>query len=284
MKEDDFIDTLLVASSHDTLLCFSTLGKLYWIKVYQIPVASRASRGRPIVNLLPLSENERITTVLPIRDYPEDRYVFMATADGTVKKTPLVEFSRPRSLGIRAIDLDESDTLVGAALTDGNGEVMLFSSGGKAIRFQEEQVRPMGRTARGVRGIRLNADQRVISLIVPDTNGQLLMASINGYGKRSPIAEFPPHGRGGQGVIAMQLSERNGALVSVIQVTSEDHIMLISDQGTLVRTRCDETPLLSRNTQGVRLIKLSEGEHLVGVERIAEDEDEDDLSEDETAQ
>jgi len=284
VKEDDFIDTLLVASSHDTLLCFSTLGKLYWIKVYQIPVASRASRGRPIVNLLPLSENERITAVLPIRDYPEDRYVFMATADGTVKKTSLVEFSRPRSLGIRAIDLDESDTLVGAALTDGNGEVMLFSSGGKAIRFQEEHVRPMGRTARGVRGIRLNADQRVISLIVPDTNGQLLMASLNGYGKRSPIAEFPPHGRGGQGVIAMQLSERNGALVSVIQVANEDHIMLISDQGTLVRTRCDETPLLSRNTQGVRLIKLSEGEHLVGVERIAEDEDEADPSEDETVQ
>ena len=284
VKEDDFIETLLVASSHDTLLCFSTLGKIYWIKVYQIPVASRASRGRPIVNLLPLSEHERITAVLPIREYPEDRYVFMATADGTVKKTPLVEFSRPRSLGIRAIDLDESDTLVGAALTDGNGEVMLFSSDGKAIRFQEAQVRPMGRTARGVRGIRLNDAQRVIALIVPAADGELLMASLNGYGKRSAIAEFPLHGRGGQGVISMQLSERNGALVSVIQVCDKDHIMLISDQGTLVRTRCDETPLLGRNTQGVRLIKLAEGEHLVGVERIAEDEGDEESDDGETLQ
>ncbi|MDX5298726.1 MAG: DNA gyrase subunit A, partial [Gammaproteobacteria bacterium] len=254
MKEEDFIEKLLVANSHDTILCFTNRGKVYWLRVFEIPQASRTARGRPMVNILPLEEGERITAFLPVRDYPEDHYVFMATANGTVKKTPLENFSRPRSSGLIALDLDEGDTLIGAALTDGKAEVMLFSTAGKAVRFSEDEVRAMGRTARGVRGIRLGEGQHVVSLIIPQgADGILLMASQNGYGKRTRLDEFPTYGRGSQGVIAMQCSDRNGALVAALQLFDGDELMLISDKGTLVRTRTEEVSVLGRNTQGVRL-------------------------------
>lgn len=275
MKDEDFIEKLLVANSHDTILCFTNRGKVYWLRVFEIPRASRTSRGRPMVNILPLDEGERITSFLVVRDYPEDHYVLMATALGTVKKTPLINFSRPRTSGLIALNLDEGDHLIGTAITDGSAEVMLFSTAGKAIRFHEEQIRPMGRTARGVRGIRLGEGQEVVSLIIPQPNGLVLTASQFGYGKRSRFDEFPSYSRGSQGVIGMQCSERNGQLVTALQVFEGDEMMLISDKGTLVRTRTEEVSVLSRNTQGVRLIKLSqEDEKLVGAERIEESEEE----------
>ena len=271
MKDEDFIEKLLVANSHDTILCFSNRGKVYWLRVFEIPQASRGSKGRPMVNILPLDEGERITTFLPVNEYAEDHYVFMATAKGTVKKTPLENFSRPRSSGLIALALDEGDTLIGTAITDGQRDIMLMSSSGKMIRFKEGDVRAMGRTARGVRGIKLAPEHQVVSLIIPQEDGMLLVASENGYGKRTRLDEFSVIGRGGQGVIAMQCSERNGDLVGAVQVFEGDEMMLISDKGTLVRTRTEEVSVLGRNTQGVRLIKLSqEGERLVGLERIEE--------------
>ena len=270
VKDEDFIEHLLIASTHDTILCFSNAGKVYWLKVYEIPVASRGARGRPMVNLLPLEENERITSILPVSDYREDHYVFMATSNGTVKKTELTAFSRPRSVGLRALELDEGDSLVGTAITDGEQEVMLFCSTGKATRFQETDVRAMGRTARGVRGIKVPAGERVISLIIPEPDKTLLAVCENGYGKRTPLDEFSLFKRGGQGVIAIQTSERNGQLVAAVEVSERDEIMLISDQGTLVRTAVDGVPVLGRNTQGVRLIRVRDEESLVDVAVIRE--------------
>ena len=273
VKEEDFVETLFVANTHDTLLCFSSSGRMYWLRVYQLPQAGRGSRGRPMVNLLPLGDGERITAVLPIKEFEEDRFVFMATAGGTVKKTPLVAFSRPRSAGIIALGLEEGDKLVAAAITDGQRDIMLYSSNGKATRFAESDVRPMGRTAAGVRGIRLAPEEEVISLIIPDPDGLILTASENGFGKLTSVEEFPVHKRGGQGVIGMQTSERNGRLVVAVQVESSGELMLMSSGGTLVRTRSSEIPVLGRNTQGVRLIRLGEAERLVGVEPLeAEDE------------
>ncbi len=269
VKEEDFIEKLFVANTHDTILCFSSRGKVYWKKVYELPQGGRAARGRPIVNLLPLEEGERIHAVLPIREFDDSHFVFMATAHGTVKKTPLRDFSRPRASGIIALELRDDDQLVGVALTDGESDAMLFTSAGKAIRFAESNVRPMGRTACGVRGIKLPAGHKVISLIIA-TEGSVLTATENGYGKRTRIDDYPVHGRGGQGVISIQTTERNGPVVGAVLVLDEDEIMLISDSGTLVRTRVDEVSIMGRNTQGVRLIALSEGESLVGVERIAE--------------
>ena len=272
VKEEDFIEKLLVTNSHDTLLCFSDRGKVYWLRTFQIPIASRAARGRPVVNILPLGEGERITAMLPIEGYGEDQFIFMATANGTVKKTPLMDFARPRSSGLIAIELEDDNTLIGASVTDGASDVMLFSSGGRAIRFKEQDVRAMGRSARGVRGIKLRAREAVISLIIPNADGMLLLASQKGYGKRTPVEEFSVIGRGGQGVISMKLSERNGSLVGVAQVGSGFEVLLISDQGTMVRTRVDEVSTLGRNTQGVRLINLSEGESLVGLASFDEPE------------
>ena len=272
VKDEDFVEHLLIASSHDMLLCFSDYGKVYWLKVFMIPQGSRGAKGRPLVNMLSLEGDERITAVLPIRDAAEDSFVFMATANGTVKKTPLSAFSRQRTAGLIALELEEGNTLVAVALTDGHCDVLLLASTGKAVRFKESDVRAMGRTARGVRGIRLPAGHRVISLIVPAENGYVLTASENGYGKRTRIDEFPVKGRGTQGVIAMQTSERNGAVVGARQVFDGDEVMLISDQGTLVRTAADGVSLLGRNTQGVRLIALREGERLVNIARIVESE------------
>ncbi|MDQ7017466.1 MAG: DNA gyrase subunit A [Gammaproteobacteria bacterium] len=273
MKDEDFIDKLFIASTHDTMLCFSSLGKVYWKKVYELPLASRGSRGRPIVNLLPLEKEERINAILAVREFSEDQFIFMATRKGVVKKTPLSHFSRPRSNGIIALDLREGDQLIGVDLTDGEKDVMLFSSGGKAIRFKEEAVRAMGRTAAGVRGIRLGEEQQVISLIVVN-EGEILTVTENGYGKRSPVDEYRLIGRGGQGVVSIQTSERNGAVVGAIQVLEEDEIMLISDHGTLVRTGINEVRSMGRNTQGVRLIRLSKGELLAEVERVVKEEGE----------
>jgi len=313
MKDEDYIEHLLVASSHDTLLLFSSKGKVYWLRTFEIPEASRASRGRPLVNLLPLDEGELITAMLPIdlkkfreqsaedeqldenddvlegevvepedaedaaddeagdeQDEPTGDYIFMATANGTVKKTPLIQFSRPRTAGLIALRLEEGDTLIAAAVTDGAREVMMFSDGGKVIRFRESKVRAMGRTARGVRGMRLPEGQHIISMLIPEEGAQILSASERGYGKRTPIDEYPQRGRGGQGVIAMVSNERNGKLVGAVQVLDGEEIMLISDLGTLVRTRVDEVSSLSRNTQGVTLIKLAKDETLVGLERVQE--------------
>ncbi|MEQ8859233.1 MAG: DNA gyrase subunit A [Pseudomonadales bacterium] len=275
VKDEDFVQHLLVAHSHDTLLCFSNLGKVYWLKVYQIPQASRGAKGRPLVNMLPLDGAEWITAILPIKEYSAGQFIFMATANGTVKKTPLEQFSRPRSTGLIALELEDGNTLVGVALTDGRCDVLLTASSGKVVRFKESDVRAMGRTARGVRGIRLTGGHRVISLIIPEEHGYVLTASANGYGKRTQVEEFPVKGRGTQGVIGMQTSERNGDLVGAVQVFDGDGIMLISNLGTLVRTNADEVSLLGRNTQGVRLINLRGDEQLVGVQRIVESEDED---------
>ena len=275
VKEEDFIERLLVANTHDTILCFTNYGKVYWLKVFQIPPASRASRGRPIVNILPIAEGERVTAILPVEEYREDQFIFMATANGTVKKTPLMDFSRQRSSGLIAIELEENNTLVGAAITDGTRDVMLFGSGGKAIRFKESDVRAMGRTARGVRGIKLRSGERVISLIIPEPDSEVLIASEHGYGKRSRVADFSVIGRGGQGMISIKVTERNGKVVGAIQVAETDQVILISDQGTLVRIRSDEVSLQGRNTQGVRLINVGEGEKLVGMARV-EDQDDDD--------
>jgi DNA gyrase subunit A len=270
VKEEDFIDKLFIASTHDTVLCFSSRGRLYWLKVYELPQASRAARGKPIINLLPLQEGERITALLPIRDFSRDQFVFMATADGTVKKTPLRDFSRPRPSGIIAIDLAAGNPLVGVELTDGGQDVMLFSDTGKVIRFRETDVRPMGRNARGVRGIRLGEGQRVISLLIVAAGTTVLTATEHGYGKRTSIEDYPVQGRGGQGVISIQTNERNGRVVGAVLVTEENEIMLISDQGTLIRTPVSDVSTMSRNTQGVRLVTLNEGEKLAGVESIVE--------------
>ena len=275
VKDEDYVQHLLIASTHDTVLLFTNAGKVYWLKVYMIPVAGRQSRGRPVINLLPsLEEGERITSILPVKSYDDDKFIFMTTANGTVKKTALTQFARQRSVGLRAIELDEGDTLVGTAITDGSCDVVLFSSSGKAARFRESQVRAMGRTSRGVRGIRLAEGQRVVGMVIPMENGQVLTVSENGYGKRTEVSEFPAKGRGSQGVIGMQTTERNGQLVGAVQVFDGEEIMLISDQGTMVRTRVDEVSVLSRNTQGVRLIKLKEGERMQGLERIEEKVDE----------
>lgn len=275
VKDEDFVEHLLIANTHNTILLFSNVGKVYWLKVFQIPVAGRNSRGRPVINLLPLEEGERITSILPVAEYTEGHYIFMATANGTVKKTALTDFARQRSVGLRALELDEGDVLIGTAITDGQSDVVLISSAGKAARFEESAVRAMGRTARGVRGIRLDEGQRLISLMIPKPEGRVLTVSENGYGKRTSMAEFPVKGRGNRGVIGMQTSDRNGQLVGAIQVVPGDQMMLISDQGTLVRCRTDEISELGRNTQGVRVIRLKEGELLVNVARI--DEPEDDL-------
>lgn len=272
VKDEDFVEHLLIASTHATVLCFSNLGKVYWLKVFHIPLASRNARGRPMVNLLPLDEGERITSILPIEGYDEDQYVFMATENGTVKKTAATQFARQRSVGLRAIELDEGDVLIGTAITDGESDIMLFSSEGKATRFNESQVRAMGRTARGVRGINLAAGHKLISLIVPKVSGRILTVTENGYGKRTENDEFPAKGRGGKGVIAMSTSDRNGSLVGAVQVWDGDEMMLISNQGTAVRTRVDEVSLLGRNTQGVRVIRTRDREALVSVSRIAEDD------------
>lgn len=276
VKEDDFVEHLLVTSSHDTILCFSNKGKVYWLRVFEIPQASRAARGRPIVNILPLEEGERLTAILPLPEggYQEGHFIFMATANGTVKKTPLTAFARPRTSGLIALGLDEGDTLIGATVTDGNQHIMLFADNGLAVRFDEDDVRPMGRTARGVRGIRVAEGASVISLIMPQPEGRILTASENGFGKQSRNEDYPVRGRGGKGVIAIQMSERNGALIGAVQVFDGDEVILISDQGTLVRTRSSEVSVLGRNTQGVTLIKVQEGEKLVQVARVAETMDE----------
>jgi len=275
VKDEDFVEKLFVAHTHDTVLCFSSRGKVYWLKVYELPQAGRSSLGKPMVNLLPLGPGEKINALLPVKQYDEQHCIFMATSQGTVKKTPLSSFSRPRPSGIIALDLHDDDRLVGVAITDGEREIMLVSSGGKAIRFHESEVRPMGREAAGVRGIKLAAGQEVIALIVvgqDEGNGErrgcVLTASASGYGKRTPVEDFPVHGRGGQGVIALQTSDRNGTTVAALLVLPGQEIMLISSTGTLVRTGVDEVSELGRNTQGVRLIRLSEGERLVGIERI----------------
>ena len=274
-KENDFVDKLIIANTHDTILCFSSRGKVYWLKVYELPVASRASRGKPFVNLLPLEEGEKINAMLPVREYSEDKFVFMATATGTVKKTPLTEFAYQLAKGKIAIDLRENDTLVGVALTDGQQDVLLFSSDGKAVCFNETDVRPMGRTAAGVRGIRLQEEAKVISLII-SAEGTVLNITENGYGKRTRLEEFTRHKRGGQGLIAIQTSERNGAVVGAVLVNDNDEIMLITDAGTLVRTRVNEISVVGRNTQGVTVIRLDKDEKVVGVDRIEGLDDEDD--------
>ena len=284
VKGEDFIDKLFVANSHDTLLCFTSRGKVYWLKVYQLPRASRVARGRPMVNLLPLGPDERVNAVLPVRSFDADKYVFMATGTGTVKKTSLEAFSRPRANGIIAIDLREDDRLVDVAMTDGNSDILLFASSGKAARFPESRVRAMGRTATGVRGIKLGEGHELIALIIVDAQsaaGNILTATQNGFGKRTPIEDFPVHGRGGQGVIAIQTSDRNGRMVGAIQVSDDDEVMLISSGGTLVRTRVDGISVQSRNTQGVRLIRLGEDDRLVGLDRIMPMHDADGAGEEE---
>ena len=276
-KENDFVDKLIIANTHDTILCFSSRGKVYWLKVYELPVASRASRGKPFVNLLPLEQDEKINAMLSVREYSEDKFVFMATSSGTVKKTPLTEFSYQLARGKIAIDLRENDTLVGVALTDGQQNVLLFNSDGKAVCFNETDVRSMGRTATGVRGMRLQEGQKIISLIIA-AEGTVLNITENGYGKRTRLEEFTPHKRGGLGLIAIQTSERNGSVVGAVLVNDNDEIMLITNAGTLVRTRVNEISVVGRNTQGVTVIRLDKGEKVVGVDRIdglGDEEDED---------
>jgi DNA gyrase subunit A len=299
-KDEDWIDTLFVANTHDTILCFSDRGRMYWLKVWEVPQGGRASRGKPIVNIFPLVEGEKITVILPIKAYEDDKYVFMSTRKGVVKKSRLSDFSNPRKAGIIAVDLDEGDHLVGAAITDGRHDVMLFSDAGKAVRFDENDVRPMGRTARGVRGMNLDATHEVIAMLVApaeiegqtntvDENdaplpGSVLTATANGYGKRTPIAEYTRHGRGTKGMIAIQTSERNGKVVAAVLVSEQDQIMLITTGGVLVRTRVAEIREMGRATQGVTLINVDEGTQLSGLQRIAESDDDegDDESADET--
>jgi DNA gyrase subunit A len=293
-KDEDWIDTLFVANTHDTILCFSDRGRMYWLKVWEVPQGSRTSRGKPIVNMFPLIEGEKITVILPIKGYQDDQYVFMSTRRGTVKKTRLSDFSNPRKAGIIAVDLDEGDFLVGAAITDGKHDVMLFSDAGKAVRFDENDVRPMGRTARGVRGMNLAEDQEVIAMLVAPAEiaegtpvsadatvsdaapSSVLTATENGFGKRTPIAEYTRHGRGTKGMIAIQTSERNGKVVAAALVSPEDQIMLITTGGVLVRTRVSEIREMGRSTQGVTLINVDEGTHLSGLQRIAESDSDDD--------
>jgi DNA gyrase subunit A len=293
-KDEDWIDTLFVANTHDTILCFSDRGRMYWLKVWEVPQGSRTSRGKPIVNMFPLIEGEKITVILPIKGYQDDQYVFMSTRRGTVKKTRLSDFSNPRKAGIIAVDLDEGDFLVGAAITDGKHDVMLFSDAGKAVRFDENDVRPMGRTARGVRGMNLAEGQEVIAMLVAPAEiaegtpvsaddavsdaapSSVLTATENGFGKRTPIAEYTRHGRGTKGMIAIQTSERNGKVVAAALVSPEDQIMLITTGGVLVRTRVSEIREMGRSTQGVTLINVDEGTHLSGLQRIAESDSDDD--------
>ncbi|MFN4148813.1 MAG: DNA gyrase subunit A [Rhodocyclaceae bacterium] len=275
IKEDDFVERLFIANTHDYLLCFSNRGRVYWLKVYEVPEGSRTSRGRPIVNLFPLEEGEKITAVLPTPTFDESHFVFMATAQGTVKKTPLIEFANPRKAGIIAVTLDEGDYLIGVAITDGKCDVMLFSDAGKAVRFSEEDVRPMGRIARGVRGMMLEDGQKVISMLVAsDEKMSVLTATENGYGKRTPIAEYTKHGRGTKGMIAIQTSERNGALIGAVLVEENDEVMLISTGGVLIRSRVDQVRETGRSAQGVRLINLDDGTKLAGIEKVIETEDE----------
>jgi DNA gyrase subunit A len=290
-KDEDWIDTLFVANTHDTILCFSDRGRMYWLKVWEVPQGSRTSRGKPIVNMFPLIDGEKITVILPIKGYQDDQYVFMATSLGTVKKTRLSDFSNPRKAGIIAVDLNENDFLVGAAITDGKHDVMLFSDAGKAVRFDENDVRPMGRTARGVRGMNLAAAQNVIAMLVAPAEAadgvastedgvaapsSVLTATENGFGKRTPIAEYTRHGRGTKGMIAIQTSERNGKVVAAALVSPEDQIMLITTGGVLVRTRVSEIREMGRATQGVTLISVDEGTRLSGLQRIAESDSDDD--------
>jgi DNA gyrase subunit A len=297
-KEDDWIDQLFIANTHDWILCFSNRGRVYWLKVWEVPQGSRASRGKPIVNMFPLTPDEKITVVLPLtgefRSFPADHYVFMATALGTVKKTALDDFSNPRKAGIIAVDLDPGDYLIGAALTDGKHDVMLFSDGGKAVRFDEDDVRPMGRQARGVRGMMLDDGQHVIAMLVADRDESLgagegtarpsvLCATENGFGKRTPIAEYTRHGRGSKGMIAIQQSERNGRVVAATLAGTEDEIMLITDRGVLVRTRVAEIREMGRATQGVTLIALDDGSKLSGLQRIVENDANGDGEEPESA-
>ncbi len=290
MKDEDFIERLLVANTHDHILCFSTRGRLYWLKVYQLPFASRNARGKPIVNILPLENDERITAILPIKEFEEGKFVLMATANGTVKKTDLSLYSRPRSSGIIAVNLNEGDELIGVSITHGDDDIMLFSDEGKVVRFNEklrdsetgevkrdpetgeelQALRPMGRTATGVRGIKLQEGQRVVSLIVPRGNGAILTATENGYGKRTPLEDYPAKSRATQGVVSIKVSERNGKVVGAVQVDETDEIMLISNMGTLVRTRVGEVSTVGRNTQGVRLIRTADDEKVVGLQRIEE--------------
>ena len=275
VKEEDLIQNLYVLSSHSQLLCFTTLGKVYWLKVYEIPVASRTSKGRPLVNMLNLDDDETVTQILPVEDFAEDKYVFMATRNGTVKKTSLKFFAKKYKSGIKAIKLDEGDKLVGSIVTDGDQEILLASLSGKLIRFHESKVRPMGRTARGVRGMKLQKDMKIISLMVGDTTKTILCLSENGYGKKSKLEDFTMHNRGGQGVIALKTSDRNGLMVSASSVDEEDGIMLISDKGTMIRTSVGQIPTLGRNTQGVKVITPKEGEKLIEGVRIPPDEEED---------
>jgi DNA gyrase subunit A len=268
VKDEDFIDQLFVANSHDTVLCFSSRGKAYWLKVYQVPQAAPGARGRPIVNLLPLEEGERINAILPVKAFEEDKFVFLATKHGTVKKTPLAAFARQRTSGIIAVELRDDDRLIGAGITNGNQDIMLFASSGKAIRFSEQDVRPMGRTAAGVRGLKLaGAGDEVIALSIVGS-GSIVTATENGYGKLTPVEEHPVQGRGGQGVICIQTSERNGRLVGALQVSPEDELMLITSTGTMIRTPASDISTMSRNTQGVRLIRLDDGDRLVGISRV----------------
>ena len=284
MKDDDFIDRLFVANTHDTIMCFSNRGRAYWLKVYEVPEGTRNSRGKPIVNLFPLLDGEKITAVLPVKAFDEDHFVFMATSRGTVKKTPLSDFSNPRKAGIIAVGLDEDDYLIGVAITDGQCDVMLFSDAGKAVRFAETDVRPMGRTARGVRGMMLESGQQVISMLVADDESwSVLTATVNGYGKRTPIGEYTRHGRGTKGMIAIQSSERNGKLVGAVLVKPENEIMLISTGGVLIRTKVEHIREMGRSTQGVTLISLDDGTHLAGIEPVAETEDEDEFLEESLA-
>ncbi len=277
MKDEDFIDQLFVANTHDTILCFSSRGKVYWKKVYEMPQAGRMSRGKPIVNLLPLEEGEKINAVLPIREYDDDKFVVFATSSGTVKKTPLKDYSRPRASGIIAIELRENDKLIGVDITDSHKDILLFSTTGKVIRFTEKDVRPMGRTATGVRGIKIKEDQEIVSLIIADEQGDedlgILTATEYGYGKRTKLNDYPVQGRGGQGVISIQTTDRNGVVVGAEVCSDADQVMLITDAGTAVRTHVNEISIMGRNTQGVRLINLSTGEKLAGLERIVEDQD-----------
>jgi DNA gyrase subunit A len=275
VKEEDFVDKLLIANTHDTILCFSSRGRVYWLKVYEIPQAGRGARGKHVANLLPLAEGEKITAIQPVREYEAGKTVFMATSDGTVKKTALTEFSRPRPSGIIAIELTEGNRLVGVGITDGTSDILLFSSAGKVVRFPEDEVRPMGRAARGVRGISLAEGQSIVSLIIAgsaDETATVLTATVKGYGKRTPLTDYPKHHRGGQGVISIQVNERNGEVVGAVLVKDEDETMLITDAGVLIRTRVKEISVVGRNTQGVTLIDLGEGEKLAGVEKVAEAE------------
>jgi DNA gyrase subunit A len=271
MREDDWIDQLFIANTHDTILCFSDRGRLYWLKVWEVPQGTRTSRGKPIVNMFPLTENEKVTVVLPIKQYDEEHFVFMATAMGTVKKTALTEFSNPRKAGIIAVDLDPGDYLIGAAITDGKHDVMLFSDAGKAVRFDENDVRPMGRQARGVRGMQLDDEQQVIALLVAEDEQQsVLTATENGFGKRTPIVEYTRHGRGTKGMIAISTSERNGKVVAATLVREDDEVMLITTGGVLIRTRVSEIREMGRATQGVTLIALDDGTKLSGLQRVVE--------------